>query len=97
MKLQRRCRFIVGVLVGGFVAFKGYMKLQRRCRFIVGVLVGGFVAFKGYMKLQRRCRFIVHTADSSALIRINLRNYRSPSVGARTSGTLSDGDGAAGG
>src|SRR6266516_3982571 len=30
-----------------------------------------------------RCRFIAHTADLSALISINLRNYPSPSVGAR--------------
>jgi len=36
-------------------------------------------------------------ADKSAVIRINLRNYLSPSLGAKASGTLSDGDGAAGG
>ncbi len=35
-------------------------------------------------------------ADLSALIRINLRTYPSPSVGARTNGTLSDDDSAAG-
>jgi len=36
-------------------------------------------------------------AYESAVKGINLRNYPSPSVGARTSRTLSDGDGVAGG